>query len=200
MTNVPVVHPLLPVRTVKDLLELAEAWPDTLSSAFAGVGSSNHLLLVLFNMLSNAGIGHVPYKGAAPAVTDVMGGPVAMTFAPIAAVVPYVKAGRLRALAVTAGKRSPMYPALPAIAEAGVAGYDAAGWNALLAPRALPHEMIARVHAALRESLAASKVRGTSTNAGAKAVDSAPDKFARFLQKEIAKWGKVIRVAEIAGQ
>jgi tripartite-type tricarboxylate transporter receptor subunit TctC len=198
MTNVLVIHPLLPARSVKELLALAKAQPDTLASASAGVGSSNHLSLVLFNMLSGAGIGHVPYKGAAPAVTDVMGGHVAMTFAPIAAVVPYIKAGRLRALAVTASKRSPIYPALPTIAESGVAGYDAAGWNALLAPRAMPRELIARVHATLKESLAAPKVRDTLLNAGADAVGSAPDDFARFLQSEIAKWSKVVKAANIS--
>lgn len=198
MTNVLVIHPSLPARSVKELLALAKARPDTLASASAGVGSSNHLSLVLFNMLSGAGIGHVPYKGAAPAVTDVMGGHVAMTFAPIAAVVPYVKAGRLRALAVTASKRSPIYPALPTIAESGVAGYDAAGWNAVLAPRAMPRELIARVHATLKESLAAAKVRDTLLNAGADAVGSAPDDFARFLQSEIAKWSKVVKAANIS--
>ena len=100
MPNVLVVHPSLPARSIKELLVLAKSNPNTLNSGSAGVGSSNHLALVMFNMLSHAGISHVPYKGAAPAVADVMGGHVSMTFAPIAAVVPMIKANRLRALGI----------------------------------------------------------------------------------------------------
>ena len=170
-----------------------------LNSGSAGVGSSNHLALVLFNRLSNANIGHVPYKGAAPAVADVMGGHVSMTFAPIAAVVSHIKSGRLRALAVTAARRSAIYPELPTIAESGVAGYDAAGWNALLAPRALPREIIMKVHATLKESLASTKVRDILLSSGADAVGSAPDEFAKFFHSEIAKWSNVIKLAGIKG-
>jgi tripartite-type tricarboxylate transporter receptor subunit TctC len=200
MTNVLVVHPSLPARSVKDLLALAKARPGVLNSGSAGAGSSNHLALVLFNMLSQANIGHVPYKGAAPAVADVMGGHVSMTFAPIAAVVSHMKSGRLRAIGVTAARRSAIYPELPTIAESGVAGYDSAGWNALLAPRALPRDVITRVHATLKESLDAPKVKEMLLSAGADAVGSAPDAFARFFQSEIAKWSKVIQVAGLKGE
>ena len=199
MTNVLVVHPSMPARSTKDLLALAKAKPGVLNSGSAGVGSSNHLALVLFNRLSNANIGHVPYKGAAPAVADVMGGHVSMTFAPIAAVVSHIKSGRLRALAVTAARRSAIYPELPTIAESGVAGYDAAGWNALLAPRALPREIIMKVHATLKESLASTKVRDILLSSGADAVGSAPDEFAKFFHSEIAKWSNVIKLAGIKG-
>ena len=199
MTNVLVVHPSLPARSVKDLLALAKAQPGVLNSGSAGVGSSNHLALVLFNMLSHANIGHVPYKGAAPAVADVMGGHVSMTFAPIAAVVSHMKSGRLRALGVTAARRSAIYPDLPTIAESGVPGYDSAGWNALLAPRALPRDLIARIHATLKDSLAAPRVKEMLVSSGADAVGSAPDDFARFFQSEIAKWSKVIQIAGLKG-
>jgi len=200
MTNVLVVHPSLPARSVKDLLALARSRPGTLNSASAGVGSSNHLSLVLFNMLSAANVSHVPYKGAAPAVTDVIGGHVAMTFAPIAAVVSPIKAGKLRALAVTAATRSEVFPQLPTISEAGVPGYDASGWNALLAPKATPHDIIRKVNAAVVESLHALKVRQMLVSAGAEAVGNTPDELSRFLQSEMAKWARVVKAADIKAE
>ena len=197
MTNVLVVHPSIPARSVKELLALARSRPGTLNSASAGVGSSNHLALVLFNMLSGANVGHVPYKGAAPAVADVMGGHVAMTFVPIAAALPPVRAAKLRPLGVTAGKRSSELPNVPTIAEAGVPGYEAAGWNALLAPRATPREIVMKVNAALVEALNAPKVKEILAASGAEAAAGPPEALARFLQSEMTKWGKVVKAAGI---
>ncbi len=200
MPNVLVVHPSLPARSIKQLLALAKAQPGVLNSGSAGVGSSNHLALVLFNMLSHAGISHVPYKGAAPAVADVMGGHVSMTFAPIAAVVPMIKAQRLRALGVTAAARTAIFPEIPTIAEGGVAGYDAAGWNGLFLPRSAPRELVMRVNATLKESLSAPRLKDVLVNAGADAVGNTPEEFARFFQSEIVKWGKVVKSAGIKGE
>ena len=199
MPNVLVVHPSLPARSIKQLLALAKAQPGVLNSGSAGVGSSNHLALVLFNMLSHAGISHVPYKGAAPAVADVMGGHVSMTFAPIAAVVPMIKAQRLRALGVTAAARTAIFLEIPTIAEGGVAGYDAAGWNGLFLPRNAPRELVMRVNATLKESLSAPRLKDVLVNAGADAVGNTPEEFARFFQSEIVKWGKVVKSAGIKG-
>ena len=199
MPNVLVVHPSLPARSIKQLLALAKAQPGVLNSGSAGVGSSNHLALVLFNMLSHAGISHVPYKGAAPAVADVMGGHVSMTFAPIAAVVPMIKAQRLRALGVTAAARTAIFPEIPTIAEGGVAGYDAAGWNGLFLPRSAPRELVMRVNATLKESLSAPRLKDVLVNAGADAVGNTPEEFARFFQSEIVKWSKVVKSAGIKG-
>jgi tripartite-type tricarboxylate transporter receptor subunit TctC len=200
MTNILVVHPSLPAKSVKELLALAKAKPGELTSASAGVGSSNHLALVLFTMMSKTDINHIPYKGAAPAVTDVIGGHSQMTFAPIAAVVSPIKSGRMRALASTAATRSTLFPDLPTIAEAGVPGYDASGWNALLAPRAVPREIIQRIHATLAESLGSPKVKEILTTSGAEAVGNTPDEFAKFLAAETVKWTKVIRAAGIKGE
>ena len=197
MTNILVVHPSLPVRSIKELLALAKARPGALNSASAGVGSSNHLALVMFNMLSGANIAHIPYKGAAPAVTDVIGGHAHMTFAPIAAVVSPIKSGKMRALAVTAAGRSALFPALPTIAEAGVPGYDASGWNALLAPRATPRDIVLKVNQTLVASLQSQKVKAILGASGAEAIGNSPEDFARFLQREMAKWGKVVRAAGI---
>jgi tripartite-type tricarboxylate transporter receptor subunit TctC len=200
MPNVLVVHPSLPAQSVKELLALAKANPNTLNSGSAGVGSSNHLALVLFNMLSNAGINHVPYKGAAPAVADVMGGHVSMTFAPIAAVVTMIKAKRLRALAVTAAARTAIFPEMPTIAEGGVAGYDAAGWNGLFLPRAASRELVMRVQGTLKDSLSSPRLKDVMVNAGADAVGNMPEAFAKFFQNEIAKWSKVVKTAGIKGE
>ena len=200
MTNILVVHPSLPARSVKELLALARSKPGALTSASAGVGSSNHLALVLLTMMAGVDITHVPYKGAAPAVTDVIGGHAHMTFAPIAAVVSPIRSGRMRALAVTAATRSTLFPALPTVVEAGVPAYDASGWNALLAPKAVPREILLRIHQALVDSLNAPRVKEIMTTSGAEAVGSTPDEFARFLQSETVKWSKVVRAAGIKGE
>ena len=197
MSNVLVVHPALPARSVRELLALAKARPGTLNSASAGVGSSNHLALVLFNTMTDTNIAHIPYKGAAPAVADVMGGHVAMTFVPIAAAVPPVRSGRLRALGVTGAVRSPALPDVPTINQAGVAGYEATSWNALLAPGATPRDSVLKVRATLVESLRAAKVRDILANAGADAAGNTPDELARFLREEMTKWGSVVKAAGI---
>ena len=197
MTNVLVVHPSLPARSVGELLDLARARPGTLNSASAGIGSSNHLALVLFNTMTGASIAHIPYKGAAPAVADVMGGHVALTFVPIAAAVPPVKAGRLRALAVTGASRSSTLPDVPTVAEAGVAGYEATSWNALLAPAATPRDIVLSLNSALVEGLRAPKVKEILTSAGADAAGSSPEALARFLRDEMIKWARVVKAAGI---
>ena len=197
MMNVLVVHPSIPARTVRELLALDRASPQTLTSASAGVGSSNHLALVLFNMMSGANITHVPYKGAAPAIADVMGGHVAMTFAPIAAALPPVRSAKMRALGVTALKRSAELPDVPTISEGGVTGYEAAGWNALLAPRATPREIVAKVNGTVVEALKTARIKEILVSSGADASGGSPEALGAFLQREIAKWGKVVRAAGI---
>lgn len=197
MSNVLVVHPALPARSVAELLTLARARPGMLNSASAGVGSSNHLALVLFKTMTAADIAHIPYRGAAPAVADVMGGQVAMTFVPIAAAVPPVKSGRLRALGVTGAVRSPTLPEVPTINEAGVAGYEATSWNALLAPGNTPRDIVMKINATLLESLRAPRVRDIFVSAGADAAGNTPDELARFLRTEMVKWGNVVKAAGI---
>jgi tripartite-type tricarboxylate transporter receptor subunit TctC len=200
MPNVLVVHPSLPARSVRELVALAKARPGALNSASAGLGSSNHLALVLFNTMAGVDIAHIPYKGAAPAVADVLGGHVAMTFVPIAAAVPPVRAGKLRALGITSAARSATLPGVPTLNEAGVQGYEATSWNALLAPGATPRDTVLRIHDALGESLRIPKVREILVSAGAEPVGSLPEDFGRFLRKEMAKWGKVVRAAGLKAE
>jgi tripartite-type tricarboxylate transporter receptor subunit TctC len=194
--NVLVVHPAVPAKSVKALIALDKSHPNTLNSASAGVGSSNHLALVLFNMLSGARIGHVPYKGAAPAIADTLGGHVHMTFAPIAAAVPPVEAGKLRAIGISSVNRSKALPQVPPISES-VPGYEAGGWNAMFAPAGTPREIIAAVNAAVRKGMDAQSVQQILTKSGAEEATGSPEEFGRFLKSEVAKWGKVINAAGI---
>jgi tripartite-type tricarboxylate transporter receptor subunit TctC len=195
--NVLVTHPSLPAKTIKDLIALDRAHPGTLNSASAGVGSSNHLALVLFNMLSGAKIGHVPYKGAAPAVADTMGGHVHMTFAPVAAAVPPVESGKLRALGISSLKRSKALPDVPTINEAGVAGYEAGGWNAMLAPAGTPRDIVMKINQAIHAALDSPRTQDLLVRSGTEPAAGTPEEFARFLKAEVAKWGKVVKAAGI---
>ncbi len=195
--NVLVVHPSLPARTVKALIALDKARPETLNSASAGVGSSNHLALVLFNMLSGAKIGHVPYKGAAPAVADTMGGHVHMTFAPVAAAVPPVLSGKLRGIGISSVKRSKALPDVPTIDEGGVKGYEAGGWNALLAPAKTPGDIIASINQSARSALNSPRVQQLFDKSGAEEAAGTPEEFGLFLKSEVEKWGKVVKAAGI---
>lgn len=198
--NVLVTHPSLPAKTIKDLIALDRAHPGTLNSASAGVGSSNHLALVLFNMLSGAKIGHVPYKGAAPAVADTMGGHVHMTFAPVAAAVPPVESGKLRALGISSLKRSKALPNVPTINEAGVAGYEAGGWNAMLAPVGTPRDIVMKINQAIHAALDSPRAQDLLTRSGAEPAAGTPEEFARFLKAEVTKWGKVVKAAGLQTQ
>src|SRR6185503_6444264 len=141
-----VVHPSLPVKSVKELVTLAKGKRDQLTYASSGNGSSNHLFGELLEALAGVSLVHVPYKGAAPALTDVVAGRVHIMFAPIPAALPQVQAGKLRALAVSGAKRSPAVPDVPTVAEGGVRGYEAAGWDGVLAPAGTPREVIAKLN------------------------------------------------------
>ncbi len=196
-SNVLVVHPSLPAKTVKALIVLDKAHPNTLNSASAGVGSSNHLALVLFNMLAHSKIGHVPYKGAAPAVADTMGGHVHMTFAPVAAAVPPVQAGKLRALGISSLKRSKALPDVPTIDAAGVPGYEAGGWNAVLVPAGTPRDIVVKINQAVHAALGSPGTQQLLTRSGAEEAAGTPEEFGTFLKAEVEKWGKVVQAAGI---
>jgi tripartite-type tricarboxylate transporter receptor subunit TctC len=195
--NVLVIHPSVPAKSVKDLLALEKSNPNTLNSASAGVGSSNHLALVLFNMLSGAKIGHIPYKGAAPAVAETMGGHVHMTFAPVAAAVPPVLAGKLRGIGISSVKRSKALPDVSTIDEGGVKGYEAGGWNALLTPAKTPQDIVAKINQSARSALNAPRVQQLFDKSGTEEAAGTPEEFGRFLKSEVDKWGKVVRAAGI---
>lgn len=198
--NVLVVHPSLPAKSIRELIALDRAHPKSLNSASAGVGSSNHLALVLFNMLSGANVGHIPYKGAAPAVAETMGGHVHMTFAPVAAAVPPVQSGKLRALGISSTKRSKTLPDVPTIDEGGVPGYEAGGWNAMLAPANTPREVVLKVNQAIHAALATPRTQELLAKSGTEPVTGTPEEFGSFLKSEVVKWGKVVKAAGLTLQ
>ncbi len=195
--NLLVVHPVMPAKSVRELVALAKAKPDHLTAASAGAGTSAHFSLELFKSMAGVEITHIPYKGAAPSAVAVVGGEVDMALLPIVAVVSLVKAGKLRALGVTTLKRSPALPGIPTISEAGVKGYEAASWSAMLAPAGTPRRIIDMIHAAIVDALHSSQVTSVLSRLGGEPIGSSPDEFARTLRAEIAKWRKVAKRAGI---
>ena len=195
--NVLVVHPSTAARTVKELIALAKARPGTLNFASAGNGSSSHLAGELFRVLAGAEIVHVPYKGAGPAMLDVLSGQVQLYFATLPAALPHVKSGKLAAVAVTSARRSPAVPDLPTVAESGVPGYEASTWYGVLAPARTPAGAIERLHGDIVRILAQPEFRERLQAQGFDLVGSSPEEFRAAIQSEIAKWGKVVRDAGI---
>jgi tripartite-type tricarboxylate transporter receptor subunit TctC len=195
--NILVVHPSTPARSVKEVVALARSRPGVLNFASAGVGSSSHLAGELFRILAGADIVHVPYKGAGPAMVDVLSGQVQLYFATMPAAMPHVKSGKLVPIAVTSLKRSQALPDAPTIAESGVPGYEASTWYGLLAPAHSPDAAIARLHESVVKMLGDAALRAKLADQGFEPVGDSPKEFAVYIRSEIAKWGKVIRDAGI---
>ncbi|WP_159592284.1 Bug family tripartite tricarboxylate transporter substrate binding protein [Hydrogenophaga sp. BPS33] len=195
--NVLVVHPSLPVRSVSELITLARSQPGKLSYASAGNGSSQHLSAELFNAMAGVQMLHVPYKGAAPAITDIVAGHVSLGFHNMVDVLPHVKAGTLRLIAVTSAKRSKALPDAPTIAESGVPGYQAEVWFGVFAPAQTPRPIVDRLHREFTQALAEPEVRGKFDAAGLEVVGSGPEAFARYLQEEVTKWSDIVRRADV---
>ena len=195
--NLLVVHPSVPARSIKELLAVAKARPGQLIAASAGVGTSNHLSLVQFMSLANVDIHHVPYKGAAPAVADTVGGHAHMTFAPAPASIGLLQSGRLRVLGVTTAKRFSGLPDVPTIAEAGVPGYELTSWVGILAPVATAQAVQGRIHATLLDVLRTPDVRNVLLKSGAEPLGNTSEEFAQALRRDIPRWSKVIKAAGI---
>jgi tripartite-type tricarboxylate transporter receptor subunit TctC len=195
--NILVVHPSTPARTVKEVIALAKAKPGTLNFASAGAGSSSHLAGELFRILAGADIVHVPYKGAGPAMVDVLSGQVQLYFATMPAAMPHVKPGKLAPVAVTSARRSQALPDLPTIAESGVPGYEASTWYGVLAPAHTPQTVVARLHGEIVRILADAALHARLADQGFGPVGNSPEEFGVYIKSEILKWGKVIRDAGI---
>ncbi len=192
-----VVHPSLPAKSVKDLIALARAKPGALDCASAGLGSSTHMAFELFRISAGVKITHIPYKGTGPGLVDAMAGQVQMLFANVLSSLTYVKAGRLRALAVTTAKRSTVLPDLPTIAESGVPGYETSTWHGWLAPAGVPPAILNRLNAELVRSARASDLLEKLATDGGEGVGSTPEQFTRQLVAEMARWRKIVKEAGV---
>jgi tripartite-type tricarboxylate transporter receptor subunit TctC len=197
LSNVLVVHPSLPAKSVKEFVALVKPRPGQVNFASAGVGTSPHLSMELFLVMTGVKMLHVPYKGSGPGVTDLIAGHVPVMMPNMLSAQPHIKSGRLRALGVTGSKRAPGAEDIPTIAEAGVPGYEAVQWYGLLAPAGTPRDIITRLHGATVKALQNPEVRQRLLNDGAEPVGSSPDEFAAYLRSETAKWAKVIQTAGI---
>jgi tripartite-type tricarboxylate transporter receptor subunit TctC len=189
-----VVHPTLPVKTVGDLVALARSRPGQLNYASASTGGMPHLAGELFNTMTGVSLVHIPYKGAAPATTDLVSGQVSLMFNNMLSAMPHVKSGRLRAVAVTSTRRSAALPELPAIAES-VPGYEASGWYGALAPAATPRDIILRLNTEMNRVMRLPDVAQRLAGDGVEAVGTTPEQFASYLRQEIVKWGKVVKAS-----
>jgi tripartite-type tricarboxylate transporter receptor subunit TctC len=192
-----VVHPSVPVSSVKELIALAKAKPGQLSYASAGAGGPNHLGMELFKSMAGIDMVHVPYKGGAPAIADMVGGQVQVMFSAMAPALPQVKSGKLRALAVSGAKRSSAVPDLPTVTEAGLPGYEVTGWYGLMAPAGTPRSTIDRLHNELSAILKLPDVRERLMGIGVEPVGDTPEHMRDYMKAEIAKWAEVVKVSGI---
>jgi tripartite-type tricarboxylate transporter receptor subunit TctC len=186
--NIMVVNPELPVKNVKEFIAYAKARPGALNYASGGNGSSAHMSMELFKSMAGIDLLHVPYKGSSPALTDVITGQVSAMIVNMPPAVPFVKAGKLRALAVTTRNRSPLLPEVPTVAESGLPGYETVAWFGILAPAATPKDIINRLSEEIARIARSPAMRERLTSLGAEAVGSTPAEFAAVIARDIAKW------------
>ena len=198
--NALCVHPSLPARSVKEFIALARSRPGKLNFATGGIGASDHIATELFMSLTGVRMVHVPYKGGAPAMIDLLAGNVDVGFSTVATAMGPIKAGRLRALGVTSSKRFELLPDVPTIAEAGVPGYESVSWYGLFAPAGTPAEIIRKLNAETVAVLQTEDVRRRLTESGVLPVSSTPDAFAAYITAETARWGKLIRANNIKAE
>ena len=195
-----VVNPSLPVKTIKDLIALAKAKPGEVTFASSGQGSVIHLATELFDSMAKVKMNHIPYKGTGPALTDTLAGQTNVFFSSTANAMPHVKAGKLRAVAVTTAKRIPALPEVPTIAESGVPGYDVVLWHGLIGPKGLPRAVVDRVNGEVTKSLKLKETAEQLQNDGVAPAGGTPEQFAATIKKEIGVWKKVAADAGVKAE
>lgn len=189
------VTPTLGVNTIKDLISLAKAKPGALNFGSAGNGSSTHLAPELFSMLAGIKMNHIPYRGSAPALADVMAGNAQVAFDYMTSAMPLVRDGKLKGLATTGANRSAGAPDLPTVTEAGLPGFEVVGWNGVMAPAGTPPDVIAKLNAAIKQALASKDVAERISGLGGQAVWSTPADFGSFVKAEMARWAHVVKAS-----
>jgi tripartite-type tricarboxylate transporter receptor subunit TctC len=191
--SVLMLHPSIPAGSVKELIALAKANPGQLNFGSSGNGSSHHLAGELFDSMAGVKMTHVPYKGTAAALIDLLGGRIQLTFDTLPSAMPYVKGGKLKAIAVTSAKRTRSLPDLPTIAEAGVPGYEVTSWYGLLAPAGTPADIVRKLNADFVRAIRIPEVSEKMIEAGAEPVANTPEQFAEFIRSELKKWAIVVQ-------
>ena len=195
--NIVVVNPKSPIKSIADLIAAAKADPGKLTYGTFGTGTSAHLAGELFKSMAKVSLTTVPYKGAAPAITDLIGGQIQVMFTTVASAASLIEGGQLRALAVTSAERSPAFPQLPTVAEAGVPGYAAESWYGLFAPAKTPADVIARLNKSAATSVQSETFRKLGVNEGLVMVAQPPQELDRYFHGEEERWRKVIESAGI---
>ena len=193
--NILVIHPSVPAKSLKELIDYARANPGKLSYASSGSGTSIHMCGELFKILAKVDLVHIPYKGSAPAMTDMIGGQVQVMFDNMPSALPHVKAGKLRALAVTSAQRSASAPDVLTMGEAGLAGFDVQSWFGLMAPKGTPKEIIARINAESNKALASADIKERFMDLGAVPVPLSTEAYGEFIREEITRWAEVVKVS-----
>lgn len=198
--NILVVHPAVPAASVRELIALAQSRPGQIAFASAGIGTSGHLALELFKLQSRIDVVHVPYKGGGPALAELIAGQVQALFSIALAATPHIKAGRLKPLAITSGKRSQVAPGLPTVAELGFPGFEVIGWFGWLAPAKTPRAIVTRLNGEIVKVLNAPEIRERLLSQSTEPVGDSPQAFAAFIKSERDKWARVIREAGIRAE
>lgn len=193
--NVMVVNPAVPARTVQEFIDLAKAQPGKINYASSGSGTSIHMSAEMFKMLAGVDMVHVPYKGSAQAIADLIGGQVSVMFDNLPSAMPHIKSGRLRALAITTAKRYPALPDLPTVQESGVPGYDSSAWFGIVAPIGTPPEIVNRLNLEVNKILALPDVREKLESQGAIPTPGTPADFGNLIRNEVEKWAKVVKAS-----
>ena len=192
-----VTHPSVPAGSIPDLIALAKAKPGVLTYSSPGVGNGSHLAVELFASMANVSLVHVPYKGTAPAATALLAGEVSLTFSSIPTVLPHIRAGKLRALAVGNAARLPALPEFPTVAESGVPGYEAFSWAGLIAPAGTPKEIVARINRETVHILKQKDIVDQLARDGTLAAPDTPEEFSAYIKAELDKWSAIVKLAKI---
>ena len=195
--NVLVVHPSVPASNVKEFIALAKSLPGKLTYATSGVGSSQHIAAELFMMMTSTSMVHVPYKGGAPALIDVVGGQVDLMFETAPSAMQYVKNGRVKSLGVTTLQRNGMLPDVPTLSEAGLSGYEFRGWIGLVAPAAVPRDIVTRLNNEVQKMLGSADLGGKLVAMGLDVAGGRPEQFAAFIREDSARYAKIVKAAKI---
>jgi tripartite-type tricarboxylate transporter receptor subunit TctC len=189
------VHPSVPAKNVKELVALAKARPGELRHGSTGIGSPHHLAGELFKYMTGVNMVHVPYKGAAPAITDVVAGHIEIYFGAMVSTIPHVKSGRLRALATTSAKRSPAAPQIPTLQEQGLKDFETGSWFGLHVPAGTPRDIVAKLHGEAVRAINQPDIRNRMEREGAEFIGNTPEQFTAYVRREIDKWARAVKIS-----